>query len=83
VNLDPDVARLVEEAAHRARTSRKQVINCALRRELSKRSTRREPYRLLVHEATLQPDFDLVRFNRLSDELEGEAILAAENRPGS
>src|ERR1700684_429993 len=27
LTLDPDVARLVDEAAHRARTSRKQVIN--------------------------------------------------------
>jgi hypothetical protein len=30
LTLDPDVARLVDEAVHRARTSRKQVTNDAL-----------------------------------------------------
>ena len=83
LTLDPDVARLVDEAAHRARTSRKQVINDALRRELSQPPSRREPYHLPVHEATLQPGFDLAGFNRLADELEDEAILAARKRPGS
>ena len=83
LTLDPDVARLVDEAAHRARTSRKQVINDALRRELSQPPSRREPYHLPAHEATLQPGFDLAGFNRLADELEDEAILAARKRPGS
>ena len=83
LTLDPDVAQLVDEAAHRARTSRKRVINDALRRELSQPPSRREPYHLPVHEATLQPGFDLAGFNRLADELEDEAILAAGKRPGS
>jgi hypothetical protein len=81
LTLDPDVARLVDEAAHRARTSRKQVINDALRRELSQPPSRQEPYHLRVHEATLQPGFDLAGFNHLADELEDEAILAPGNRP--
>jgi hypothetical protein len=84
LTLDPDVAQLVDEAAHRARTSRKQVINDALRRELAQPSSRRKPYRLPAHEATLQPGYDLAGFNRLADELEDEAILAASRaRPGS
>ena len=83
LTLDADVARLVDEAAHRARTSRKQGINDALRRELSHRPSRREPYHLPVHEATLQPGLDLAGFNRLADELEDQAILATGNRPGS
>jgi hypothetical protein len=83
LTLDPDVAKLVAEAAHRARTSRKQVINDALRRELSRPLSRQEPYRLPVHEATLQPGFDLAGFNRLADELEDEAILATGSRAGS
>ena len=83
LTLDPDVAQLVDEAAHRARTSRKQVINDALRRELSPPPSRRQPYRLPVHEATLQPGIDLAGFNRLADELEDEAILATGKRPGS
>ena len=83
LTLDPDVARLVDEAAHRARTSRKQVINDALRRELSQPPSRQEPYHLAAHEATLQPGLDLAGFNRLADELEDEAILATGKRPGS
>jgi hypothetical protein len=82
LTLDPDVAQLVDEAVHRGRTSMKQVVNDALRRALSQPS-RREPYHLPVHEAALQPGFDLAGFNRLADELEDEAILAAGKHPGS
>ena len=81
VTLDPDVAQLVEDAVHRGRTSMKQVINDALRRALSQPPSRREPYHLPVHSATLQPGFDLAGFNRLADELEDEAILAAGRQP--
>jgi Arc/MetJ-type ribon-helix-helix transcriptional regulator len=80
VTLDPDVAQLIEDAVHRGRTSMKQVINDALRRALSQPPARREPYRLEVHSATLQPGLDLAGFNRLADELEDEAILAAGRR---
>ena len=83
LTLDPDVAELVDEAVHRARTSMKQVVNDALRRALSPPPSRREFYHLPVHEATLQPGFDLAGFNRLTDELEDEAILAAGKRPGA
>jgi hypothetical protein len=83
LTLDPDVAQLVEDAVHRRRTSMKQVINDALRRALSPPPSRREPYRLPVHEAKLQPGLDLAGFNRLADELEDEAILAAGMRPES
>jgi hypothetical protein len=82
LTLDPDVAQLVEDVVYRTRTSMKQVINDALRRALSQPPSRREPYHLPVHEATLQPGFDLVGFNRLADELEDEAILAAGKHPG-
>jgi hypothetical protein len=83
LTLDPDVVRLVDEAARSARTSRKQVINDALRRDLSQPSSRRELYHLPVHEATLQPGFDPADFNRLADELEDEVILATGKRPGA
>jgi hypothetical protein len=52
------------------RTSKKRVINDALRRALSLPTSRREPYRLEVHSATLRPGLDLAGFNRLADELE-------------
>ncbi len=61
----------------------KQVINIALRRALSQPPSRQEPYHLPVHEATLQPGLDLSGFNRLADELEDEAILAAGKHSGS
>jgi len=83
LTLDPDVARLVEDAVHRRRTSTKEVINDALRRALSEPPSRRERYHLPVHEATLQPGFDLAGFNRLADELEDDAILAAAEQPSS
>jgi len=66
VTLDPDVAQLIEDAVHRGRTSMKQVINDALRRALSQPPSRREPYLLEVHSATLQPGLDLAGFNRLA-----------------
>ncbi len=80
LTLDPDVAKLVEDAVHDGRSSMKQVINNALRRALSRPSSRQEPYQLPVHKATLQPGFDLAGFNRLADELEDQAILAASKR---
>jgi len=76
LTLDADVARLVEDAIHRERTSMKQVINDALRRGLAQSPSRRDRYHLPVHEASLQPGLDLAGFNRLADELEDEAILA-------
>jgi hypothetical protein len=83
LTLDPDVARLVDDAVHRTRKPMKQVINEALRRGLSRPPSRREPYHLPVHEAALQPGLDVAGFNRLSDEMEDEEILAARMRHGS
>jgi hypothetical protein len=81
LTLDPDVARLVDDAVHRRHTSMKRVVNDALRQALSPQPSRRERYHLPVHEATLQPGHDLAGFNRLADELEDEAILASGEHP--
>jgi hypothetical protein len=75
LTLDPDVVRLIDDAVHRERRPMKQVVNEALRRALSSNEARR-PYRTRVHESSLRPGFDLSGFNRLTDELEDEAILA-------
>jgi len=83
LTLDPDVAALIEDVVHRTRKSMKQVINDALRHALAQPPSRREAYHLAVHEATLQPGLDLAGFNRLADELEDQAILSAQKRPGS
>jgi hypothetical protein len=82
LTLDPDVARLVEDAVHRERRSMKQVINEALRRALTAPGTQKGPYELVPHESGLRPGFDLAGFNRLADELEDEAIIdSAGHRP--
>jgi hypothetical protein len=74
LTLDDDVARLIQETAHRTRTSVKQVVNTALRAALSPEAGRRSPYRETVHHAELAPGLDLAGFNKLADELEDEAI---------
>jgi len=83
LTLDPDVARLVDDAVHRERTSMKVVINDALRRGLVPPPSRRDRYHLPVHEATLQPGLDLAGFNRLADEVEDEAILTSRRPPAA
>lgn len=81
LTLDPDVARLIEEAVHRERRPFKQVVNDALRRGLAPSpSSEAEPYELVPHESGLRAGLDLSGFNRLADELEDEAILAG-SRP--
>jgi len=81
LTLDPDVARLVEDAMHRERRPMKQVINDALRTALGRADRRRAPFSVDVHQSDLQPGFDLAGFNRLADEMEDEAIVAmARNR---
>jgi hypothetical protein len=77
LTLDPDVARLLEEEAHRQRKPFKQVVNEAIRRGLAPapgpRSQKR--YRVRPHKTTLRPGIDAASLNRLVDELEDEAII--------
>lgn len=75
LTLDDDVARLIQDAAHRTKTSVKQIVNTALRSALAPPASQREPYRETIHHATLAPGLDLTGFNRLADELEDEAII--------
>lgn len=80
LTLDDDVARMIDEAAHRERRPVKQIINDALRRSLAPQPVRDEPYRLTPHEATIAPGLDITSLNRLADELEDEAILDTARR---
>jgi hypothetical protein len=75
LTLDDDVARLIQEAAHRTRTSVKQVVNAALRSALAPPVSGQAPYREMVHHAELAPGVDLTGFNKLADELEDEAVI--------
>ncbi len=81
VTLDPEVALLLREAMHRTRGTFKEVLNGAIRAGLQPHRT--EPpsrYRVEPHRARLRPGFDPQGFNRLADELEDDAILAALHR---
>lgn len=84
LTLDPDVARMVQDEAHRRRQSFKRVVNDALRRGLSARAApRRRPYRVKPHSARLAAGLDAGRLNALVDTLEDEARiprLAARGR---
>jgi len=77
LTLDPDVARLIEEEAHRQRKPIKHIVNEALRRGLSPRAGARSKRRFAVHphRTTLRPGIDAGALNRLADELEDEALL--------
>jgi hypothetical protein len=78
LTLEPDVARLLEEEAHRQRKSIKDVVNEALRRGLAPGAQRaRVPrYRVHPHVTTLRPGIEVGSFNKLVDELEDEAVVA-------
>jgi hypothetical protein len=77
LTLEPDVARLLEEEAHRQRKSFKHVVNEALRRGLAPTLAARPPgrFRVRPHRTTLRPGIDAGSLNRLVDELEDEAIV--------
>ncbi len=77
LTLDDDVARLLQDEAHRRRKPFKEVVNDALRRALSPRAGRKPPpYKIQPHRARLQPGVDPAGFNRLLDELETDEALA-------
>jgi hypothetical protein len=81
LTLDPDVVRLIKDAARRERRSTKEVINDALRRALRTGESTSEPYQLTPHESAVRPGLDLSGFNKLADELEDKEILAVTQRP--
>jgi hypothetical protein len=82
LTLDPDVAKLLEDAVHRTRRPLKFVVNDALRRGLASfpRAAARRRFRVEPHRSALRPGFDLAGFNKLADELEDEAIIAKARR---
>lgn len=77
MTLDPDVARMLEEEAHRQRKPFKQVVNDAIRRGLAPQPpTRASRYRVRPHKTSLRPGIDAGSFNKLADELEDETVDA-------
>jgi hypothetical protein len=79
LTLDPDVARLLDEAVHRDRRPMKQVVNDALRRALTPQQER-EPVKVVAHRSAVHAGFDLAKLNQLADELEDQAVLDAARR---
>ncbi|GAB3761075.1 type II toxin-antitoxin system antitoxin VapB33 [Microlunatus parietis] len=76
MTLDPDVARLIDDAVHQQRRPMKQVINDALRRALAPQQQQDlRPFQIEPHTSRLRPGLDLAGFNRLADELDDEAIV--------
>ncbi len=78
LTLDPDVAKLIEDAAAEQRKPIKEVVNEALRRGLLRRDQARSSkrYRVKPHRTALVPGIDPESFNKLTDELEDEAVTA-------
>jgi hypothetical protein len=77
VTLDPDVERLLKEAARETRRSFKQVLNDAVRAGLRASSTtvRRKRFSVKARPMVLRPGIDPTRLTELADELEIEAFL--------
>jgi hypothetical protein len=76
LTLDPDVAQLLKDEAHRQRKPFRQVVNEAIRRGLTQPAAKTRRYRVRPHKTSLKPGIDAGAFNKLADELEDEAILA-------
>ncbi len=76
LTLDPDVARLIDEAVHRERRPMKQVVNDALRRALAVvPEAGRERVHVVPYESAVHAGADVAKLNILAEELEDEAIL--------
>lgn len=76
LTLDPDVARLLAEEAHRQRKPFKHIVNEAIRKGLAPGARRTaRPYRVRPHKTRLRPGIDAHAFNRLADELDEEASV--------
>ena len=83
LTLDPDVARMLSEEAHRLRKPFKHVVNEALRRGLSPGRTRAtgRRYRVRPHRAALRAGVDAGRLNALVDQLEEQDRIRRLGRP--
>jgi hypothetical protein len=82
VTLDPDVERLLKEAAHETRQSFKQVLNDAVRAGLraSSATDRRKRFSIKARPMGLRPGIDPTRLTELADELETETFLKTNRR---
>ena len=77
LTLDPDVAQLLTEEAHRQRKPFKQIVNEAIRKGLapSTGEARQGLFRVRPHRTSLRSGIDVASFNKLADELEEDAVI--------
>jgi hypothetical protein len=80
VTLDPDVARLLEDAQHRSKRPFKQVLNDAVRAGLKQPSARRPAFKQQVFSLG-RAQVDLTKAGALAADLEDQQTLA-KARPG-
>jgi len=82
VTLDDDVARAVQELAHRQRTSFKQALNGLVRRGLleGKPSAARSPFVVSPHRGGFKPGIDPLKLNQLLDSLEVDDFARGAGR---
>jgi hypothetical protein len=84
LTLEPDVVQLLKEEERRQGKSFKAVVNDAIRRGLAPhaRAQPRRAFRVRTHRTVLRAGSDPAGFNRLTDELEDEAVAQKATRPG-
>lgn len=81
VTLDPDVARLLEEARHRSKRPFKQVLNDAVRAGLARPLVRSPPFKQRVFSLG-RAKVDLTKATALAGELEDQEVAAKARRSG-
>jgi len=81
LTLDPDVARMLEEATHREKRSFKEVVNDAIRRGLRQGASRPPgPYTRKPHPGGFQPEIDSTTFKALASQVEDDELLEKVRR---
>jgi hypothetical protein len=78
IALDDDLARKLQELAHKQHVSFRKIVNDVLRRGLSAqepRRTRKEPFRAETFDSPFRTGVDPLRLNQLVDELEVQRRL--------
>lgn len=75
VTLDPDVARLLDEARHRSKRPFKQVLNDAVRAALARPAARVPPFKQRVFSLG-RTRVDLTKANGLAGGLDDQEVVA-------
>jgi hypothetical protein len=83
VMLDKDVERMLRNAMHRSGQTLKETLNAAVRRGLSETPARatRVPFTVKARPMGLRDGADPTSFNRLTDDLDVDAVVRQTRRP--